>query len=455
MSLQYYMRAFNTNLAQYVEWSVQNTPDLTGVFSGYPTNQLVGIVVNNIVNLTLDGYVFAFNTHVYWEGTGNTLVRSDTVDLTGAIISYSPTVASILMTQAQATSGIGKNITIEAQQAFAGSVGGTLALRAGKGGTPGTNLAGGITLDLGQTVSGSTSELRLEGGTGNRIGGISSSSNILQLSNDTTNTTGGISLNSTGYIQHIGGYVTFSAISPAALGASSTNNDYNPAGLATAQHLRVSLTGATATITGLVPPNAATQITIFNTDTVSPLILSNQNVLSAAANRFICPDNTDCTIPASGGVVVWYDSTVSRWRFLSSNSSVSLQGNRITGIAGRQTTVDISDQISTVVFDPSFYVSAPTGHTRSVKLNAILECTVAGQTCSLEFFNITDAATVTTLSTTNTTPTLVTSATLAIGNGAGELPNSSKMYGFRLTRTAGSTNDKVTCTQAYLEISYI
>jgi hypothetical protein len=70
------MRAFNTTLVKYVDWVVNDAPDSTGVFSGYPTNQLVNITVNRIVqskvanflkqNQSLggtDGYYFHVNSY--------------------------------------------------------------------------------------------------------------------------------------------------------------------------------------------------------------------------------------------------------------------------------------------------------------------------------------------------------------------------------------------------------
>lgn len=57
MAIQYYMRAFNTSLSQYVDWVVNDSPDSTGVFSGYPTNQLIGITVNRVVTSKVDNFL--------------------------------------------------------------------------------------------------------------------------------------------------------------------------------------------------------------------------------------------------------------------------------------------------------------------------------------------------------------------------------------------------------------
>jgi hypothetical protein len=81
MAIQYYMRAFNTTLVKYVDWVVNDAPDSTGTFSGYPTNQLINITVNKVVqsrvenflkqNQSLggtDGYYFHVNSYD-WRNT--------------------------------------------------------------------------------------------------------------------------------------------------------------------------------------------------------------------------------------------------------------------------------------------------------------------------------------------------------------------------------------------------
>lgn len=82
MAIQYYMRAFNTNLSQYVDWVVNDTPDSIGAFSGYPANQLINITVNRIVQSKVanflkpnqsrggtDGYFFHVNSYDWINAT--------------------------------------------------------------------------------------------------------------------------------------------------------------------------------------------------------------------------------------------------------------------------------------------------------------------------------------------------------------------------------------------------
>lgn len=120
------------------------------------------------------------------------------------------------------------------------------------------------------------------------------------------------------------------------------------------------------------------------------------------------------------------------------------------GIAGRFQTDAISDELGSIVFNPSAILAAGS-LTRTIKLLAVLECSVGGQTASLELFNLTDAISVVTISTSNTSPTVVRSATLVVPT---DLPNSEKLYVLRLTRMGGSSTDLVTCKRAALEIVY-
>lgn len=83
MAIQYYMRAFKTSSpAGYVDWVVNDTPDTTGAFSGFPSNELVNITVNRVVqskvanflkqNQSLggtDGYFFHVNSYDWRNAT--------------------------------------------------------------------------------------------------------------------------------------------------------------------------------------------------------------------------------------------------------------------------------------------------------------------------------------------------------------------------------------------------
>lgn len=110
-------------------------------------------------------------------------------------------------------------------------------------------------------------------------------------------------------------------ITPAALVAASTNNDYNPAGLTTAAVVRQD-TGAAAVVTGMVPP-APTDgrlILLLNISTANTFTLNNEDAGSAAANRFTLPGGVARTVGPGSSVWLYYDSTSTRWRLAAFSS---------------------------------------------------------------------------------------------------------------------------------------
>lgn len=82
MAIQYYMRAFNTSLSQYVDWIVNDTPDNVGTYSGYSPGNLTNITVNKTVQSKIanflkpneglggtDGYFFHLNSYDWLHAT--------------------------------------------------------------------------------------------------------------------------------------------------------------------------------------------------------------------------------------------------------------------------------------------------------------------------------------------------------------------------------------------------
>lgn len=68
------------------------------------------------------------------------------------------------------------------------------------------------------------------------------------------------------------------------------------------------LTGATAV--------ASSRRTILNVSTSNTLTIAHESGSSTAANRFICPGNTNYVIQPNSAVDIWYDSTSQRWRVI-------------------------------------------------------------------------------------------------------------------------------------------
>lgn len=135
-----------------------------------------------------------YNTAAVIEATGTSLtIAADTSmvleslagDLTlsasGGSIKYSSSFGSALvwadgvamsLTQTQSTSGVGTAATIRPQQGRAGSAGAALTMGAGYGGTPGTDSAGILTIDLGATVGGISQEMFWKSGSSVGSGGL-------------------------------------------------------------------------------------------------------------------------------------------------------------------------------------------------------------------------------------------------------------------------------------------
>jgi len=107
-------------------------------------------------------------------------------------------------------------------------------------------------------------------------------------------------------------------ISPAQIVANQ--NDFNPTGLADAVIVRLS-TDASRNITGIQGGADGRMINILNVGSFN-IVLTDEDVLSLAANRFAIPGNL--TILAEQGILLVYDSTSSRWRLASSGGQVVL-----------------------------------------------------------------------------------------------------------------------------------
>jgi hypothetical protein len=107
-------------------------------------------------------------------------------------------------------------------------------------------------------------------------------------------------------------------ISPSAL-AAGTTSDYNPAGLSSANVLRLTPNAANSTLGGLVGGTNGRTLAIVNTGTAANLVLAHEEVNTAAANQIILANNTNLTLRPNGGATLWYDGTTARWRVVGAN----------------------------------------------------------------------------------------------------------------------------------------
>jgi hypothetical protein len=114
---------------------------------------------------------------------------------------------------------------------------------------------------------------------------------------------------------------TPSAITPSAL-ASGNTNDYAPAGFSTAYLLRLTANAANSILTGLAGGAAGRQVAVCNLATAGLLAFSEEDTNSTAANRFAGTATQSHRSLGGDGtcVLLIYDTTSSRWRFVSTGA---------------------------------------------------------------------------------------------------------------------------------------
>ena len=165
----------------------------------------------------------------------------------------------------------------------------------------GTTTIAGATITIGETAAGTTT-----------------------LAGDTVDVTPGTQANvglnapvNVGPVE-LFGELTATGVASDSPGAGTIDN-YNPTGFGTCQILRVS-PGGSVTITGFVAPagSASRLVWVINASTNALSIANNGSVgSSTAANRVLCPGNTDFSFPTQSGVLLWYDATSTRWRIIN------------------------------------------------------------------------------------------------------------------------------------------
>jgi hypothetical protein len=128
-------------------------------------------------------------------------------------------------------------------------------------------------------------------------------------------------------------------LSPAQIVANQ--DDYNPAGLATANVLRIS-SDAARNITGIQGGASGRLLTVENIGNF-PITLKHE-VTSAAANRFALGGN-DIIVPAASLIVLWYDAVLTRWKAASAPSATSLPRGYIDGLTLSPNAIDAVNDI--------------------------------------------------------------------------------------------------------------
>lgn len=117
--------------------------------------------------------------------------------------------------------------------------------------------------------------------------------------------------------RHDGQLFLSSIISPTQL--TGNQNDYAPASFSTCFAIRQDVDATGRTITGLAGGAVGRVVCILNiaTGVTNIITLTNEDAASTAANRFALPNSASILIRPNGSLMLWYDTTSSRWRAVS------------------------------------------------------------------------------------------------------------------------------------------
>lgn len=127
---------------------------------------------------------------------------------------------------------------------------------------------------------------------------------------------------------------------------TSNQDNYSPANLASAVHLRLS-TDASRTISGLATGANGRFLVITNVG-ASNIVFLHQNTGSSEANRFLFDDGGSLTLTAEETRIFWYDTTTARWRTLVGGGG-GAGGVVDSVVAGTGISVDDSDVNNPIV----------------------------------------------------------------------------------------------------------
>lgn len=135
--------------------------------------------------------------------------------------------------------------------------------------------------------------------------------------------------------KNLGKFGLAGAVTPAQITANQ--NDYAPTGHAGSNTLRIS-SDAEREITGLAGGEEGRLVVLDNIGSF-PIQLQGSNALSVAANRFVFGPNIASTVTVHAGtnVVLRYDGTTSRWRFVANSGRISTLSATILNPTAGQT----------------------------------------------------------------------------------------------------------------------
>jgi hypothetical protein len=110
---------------------------------------------------------------------------------------------------------------------------------------------------------------------------------------------------------------------------TANQNDYNPAGIATAAVLQLS-SDASRTLSGLAGGAEGRVVSLVNIGG-QPIVLPDESTSSSAANRFAL--GTSLTVAARQAAMLRYDGTAARWRLIAGATGLLAAANNLSDLA--------------------------------------------------------------------------------------------------------------------------
>jgi hypothetical protein len=96
---------------------------------------------------------------------------------------------------------------------------------------------------------------------------------------------------------------------------TSNQNDYNPTGWGASDIVLLDI-DANREITGFEAVLGYNEKMLVNTNTIHNIKIKNNNALSLAANRILCPDNKDYDIKKTASISMKYLDIIQRWQII-------------------------------------------------------------------------------------------------------------------------------------------
>lgn len=151
-------------------------------------------------------------------------------------------------------------------------------------------------------------------------------------------------------------------------GTTGTVNDYAPTSLSTAAIIRQTTTAAT-TLTGLTGGSSGRIIVFFNIGT-HDIDFINESASSTAANRFSF--GVDYRLGPNKSIILWYDSTSSRWRAAGIEDDPSTRVTIVAKTASYTLAIGEASKLITMDSTSNITLTIPTNATVAFPIGTVV-----------------------------------------------------------------------------------